>query len=304
MTSSLNNALILITFEMTWKNSVIDRIGNHLNLKIELLSVESVGGGSINETFRFETTAGDYFVKKNSASRFPEMFEKEARGLKVLADTKEIPVPKVISTGEENDVAFLVLKYIKSAPKQPDFWNSFAEKLAQLHKHSAGKFGLDHDNYIGSLNQSNLKHAKWTDFFREERLMPLVKQARDSGQFGADTVNAFDRFYIKLEEIFPEEAPSLIHGDLWSGNFMVNEEGNAVIIDPAVYYGFREMDLGMSKLFGGFDPQFYSSYDHYFKLEAGWEERIDYCNLYPLIVHVNLFGGGYIGSVRRIINRF
>ena len=211
---------------MTWKDSVIDRIGNHLNLKIELVSVSSVGGGSINETFCFETTAGDYFVKKNSASRFPEMFEKEARGLKVLADTNEIPVPKVISTGEENDVAFLVLKYIKSAPKQPDFWNSFAKKLAQLHKHSAGKFGLDHDNYIGSLYQSNKNHSKWTDFFREERLVPLVKQARDAGQFGRDTANAFDRFYIKLEEIFPEEQPSLIHGDLWNGNFMVNEEGN------------------------------------------------------------------------------
>ena len=113
-----------------------------------------------------------------------------------------------------------------------------------------------------------------------------------------------DRFYAKMEDIFPEESSSLIHGDLWAGNFMVYDDGRPVIIDPAVYYGFREMDLAMSKLFGGFDEQFYRVYDDQYKLEIGWEERIDFCNLYPLLVHVILFGGGYVGSVKRIIQRF
>ncbi len=196
------------------------------------------------------------------------------------------------------------MKYIKSAPKHPDFWDSFAEKLAQLHKHSADQFGLDHDNYIGSLFQSNRYHNKWTDFFREERLNAQVIIARDNGAIGRETVNAFERFYKRLDEIFPVESPALLHGDLWGGNFMVNDKGDATIIDPAVYFGHREMDLGMSQLFGGFDRQFYETYHHHYPLEKGWQQRIDYCNLYPLMVHVNLFGDGYLNSVNPILNRF
>jgi len=131
-----------------------------------------------------------------------------------------------------------------------------------------------------------------------------VKMARDHGNAGSDTVRAFDRFYRKLDEIFPVEAPSLIHGDLWNGNYMVNENGEAVIIDPAVYYGHREMDLGMSKLFGGFSAGFYEAYNQQYPLEKDWKERLDYCNLYPLMVHVNLFGGGYLNSVKSILRNF
>jgi fructosamine-3-kinase len=277
---------------MSWKNSVIKSLEKQFGDSIELISVSPVSGGDINEAFRFETSSGDFFVKKNSASRFPEMFEKEARGLKLLADAKEIPIPEVIFFGEEDDIAFLVLKFIESAPKQNNIWNSFGEKLAQLHKYSSEKFGLDHDNYIGSLHQSNNYHLSWTDFFREERLEVQVKIARDDDAIGRETVNAFERFYKRLDEIFPVEPPALIHGDLWSGNFMVNEIGEAVIIDPAVYYGHREMDLGMSQLFGGFSNEFYEAYQAHYPLENGWQQRMDYCNLYPLMVHVNLFGGG------------
>ena len=232
------------------------------------------------------------------------MFEKETAGLRILASANAVGVPEVVSWGQKDDTAFLILQFIESTSKRPDFWERFAEELAILHHNKADYFGLDHNNYIGSLQQSNRKCDNWPDFFREERLERQVKVARDDGKIETDIVRAFNRFYVKLPELFPDEPPALVHGDLWSGNFMVSEEGKPVIIDPAVYYGHREMDLGMSQLFGGFPPQFYEAYHRFYPLEKGWQQRMDYCNLYPLMVHVNLFGGGYAESVQTILRKF
>lgn len=289
---------------MSWKDLVRKKLEEVTGETAELLSVSPVGGGDINEAYRFETTLGTYFVKKNSSSRFPQMFEKEALGLKILADAEEIPVPEVMTCDETGEEAFLIMKYIPPGTKSTDFWETFGRRLAALHRHTDEMFGLDHDNYIGSLHQSNRRHRSWTDFFREERLQFQVKMARDAGRIDSDTIRKFERFYQKLEDIFPVEPPALIHGDLWGGNFIVNPEGEAVIIDPAVYYGHREMDLGMSQLFGGFHHEFYEAYNRHYSLEPGWQKRLDYCNLYPLMVHVNLFGGGYLGSVKSILKRF
>jgi fructosamine-3-kinase len=198
----------------------------------------------------------------------------------------------------------LVLKFIQSAAHSADFWNDFGHRLAALHKHSQPSFGLSHDNYIGSLHQSNREHTSWEEFFIEERLQPLIRIAFDNREMDSLDVKAFNLFEKRIPQIFPEEPPALIHGDLWSGNYMVNENGNAVIIDPAVYYGHREMDLGMSQLFGGFHPGFYESYDDAFPLRPGWRDRLDYCNLYPLLVHVNLFGRSYLGQIRSILRKF
>lgn len=289
---------------MSWKESVIRSLESILKKPVKLISSSSVGGGDINDAFRFSTNHGDYFVKKNSSSKFPQMFQKEAKGLALLASAGEIAVPEVMCLGEDKDDAYLILKFIKGSGKKSGFWEDYGKRLAKLHKHTNEYFGLGDDNYIGSLHQSNRKHANWTDFFRQERLQPQVKLARDHGRMGSGIARSFDRFYHKLDEIFPIEPPSLLHGDLWGGNFMVGDLGEPTLIDPAVYYGHREMDLGMSKLFGSFDKRFYESYHDHYPVEKGWNERLDYCNLYPLMVHVNLFGGSYLGSVGSILNKF
>ncbi|MFZ1687503.1 MAG: fructosamine kinase family protein, partial [Flavobacteriales bacterium] len=183
--------------------------------------------------------------------------------------------------------------------------------LARLHGHTNSTFGLDpastagrRDNYIGSLKQVNTGQVTWGEFFIHCRLEPQVKMAIDHQRIGMGDVLRFERLYGKLPSLFPIEPPALLHGDLWSGNFLCDAHHQPVLIDPAVYYGHREMDIAMTKLFGGFEPAFYSAYSDAWAMEIGWEERADLCNLYPLLVHVNLFGGSYAGQVAAILLRF
>ena len=269
-----------------------------------IISSEPVSGGSINEAWKLETTAGSFFMKHNLADRYPSMFEKEAAGLKLLRDAGEIRIPEVIDSGQAGDHAFIILEFIESPPKTIGFWPGFGSALARLHKNYGESFGLDHDNFIGSLYQWNGRHPDWISFFIEERLERQVVMARDAGLIGSQLTSAFARLYKRLPDIFPVEPPSLIHGDLWSGNYMVDDQGQACIIDPAVYYGHREMDIGMSRLFGVFGGEFYDEYNREHPMEPGWRDRIGICNLYPLMVHVNLFGQGYVGSVQSVLMKF
>lgn len=263
-----------------------------------------ISGGCINDAKKLRTTAGDFFVKVNSAVRYPAMFKAEAKGLELLKSANEIYVPEVIGIGEYGGQQFLVTEFVESAVIAPNFWSDFGTSLARLHKHSNSVFGLDEDNYIGSLPQSNKKFNNWADFFIESRLAPQLKLARDKGLVGDKLTTHFESLYKRLDEIFPKEPPALLHGDLWSGNFMVSGEGRACIIDPAVYYGHREMDIAMTRLFGGFGAELYTAYNQEYPMEKGWEARLDICNLYPLLVHVNLFGGGYVSQVSSIVGQF
>ncbi|MEM9024402.1 MAG: fructosamine kinase family protein, partial [Bacteroidota bacterium] len=163
---------------------------------------------------------------------------------------------------------------------------------------------LERNNYIGSLPQTNTPRPDWTSFFIEQRLEAQCRMARDAGAIGPELLRAFDRAFHRLDGFFPEEPAALLHGDLWMGNFLCTSDGKPMLIDPAVYGGHREMDLAMTRLFGGFAPAFYQSYADTYPLENGWEERVPIANLYPLMVHVNLFGGHYVQQVAQCLRRF
>jgi fructosamine-3-kinase len=184
------------------------------------------------------------------------------------------------------------------------YWIELGRGLANIHKNRSPTFGLNHDNYIGSLKQSNSPTNSWIHFFIHSRINSQLKLAIDKGQLNSSHQQKFEILFKELPNLLPNEKPALLHGDLWSGNVIVDHHGNAVLIDPAVYYGHREMDLAFTRLFGGFNSEFYHSYFETFPLEPGFDNRVDIYNLYPLLVHVNLFGGSYANQVVSILNRF
>jgi fructosamine-3-kinase len=272
--------------------------------KLEILDIREIGGGSINTALLVKTNQGEFFAKYNDGARYKGMFEAEARNLGILAQSRALYTPSVLATFSLDNNQFLVLEYIESGTPHYDFWRDFGTGLARLHKNTSATFGLEYDNFVGSLPQVNTPKANWVDFFISNRLDPQLKMAVDSGKADADVVKRFESLYNKLPDIFPTEHPALLHGDLWSGNCMADYNGEPVIYDPAIYFGHREMDLAMSRLFGGFEREFYEAYNEEYPLEKHWEQRISICNLYPLLVHVNLFVGSYIQSVKNIISRY
>ncbi len=263
-----------------------------------------VGGGSINDCFRIDSTAGRFFVKVNTADRHPGLYEAEADGLRRLMETGAIRVPRVIAHGEEQDEAYLLLEWVEQGLMDEAYWTFFGRQLAELHRSTDEQFGLDRDNYIGSLKQVNDRRDSWSAFLIDCRLEPLVRMARDRGRLDAADAFRFERLFMKLHAAFPSEPPALLHGDLWSGNRLCATNGEPVLVDPAVYYGHREMDLGMATLFGGFEAGFFKSYHDHWPLEPGWQERAPLTHLYPLLVHAVLFGGGYPGQVRTVLKRY
>lgn len=264
---------------------------------------EAVSGGSINNAYRIQSTAGTFFLKTNDATRFSGMFEAEVRGLKLLRESA-FTVPKPIAADNIGNTQFLLMEWVEQGAPSADFWDGFGQKLAQLHSITADSFGLNHDNYIGSLPQRNTETLSWPEFYRNNRLLPQIELAAKNNRLTPRMKQGFNALFHELESLFPTEKPSLVHGDLWSGNLMVAEDGSPCIFDPAVYYGHREMDLAMMALFGGFGTAWETAYSRVCPLEKGWRGRIEIGQLYPLMVHVNLFGGGYAYDVERILARF
>ena len=268
----------------------------------EIESLTRVGGGDINEAFLVKTWQKKYFIKLNKPDRYPGMFEAEKKALEILICRSNFKIPKPIIVGEISDYRFILMEWIEM--QSHGDWNQFGQSLAEIHRETQSHFGLDHQNYIGSLFQDNTFEPSWSEFYINRRLHPLCKKAFDKGQLNRSTLKAFENLYRKLDEIYPNEPPALLHGDLWGGNRAFTTEGNPCIYDPAVYYGHREIDLAMTRLFGGFPDEMYHAYHQKYPLEPGWEARISIGQLYPLLVHVILFGGGYAGQVQSILGRF
>lgn len=265
---------------------------------------EQVHGGDINKAYCLHTTGNQYFLKVNDASLYPKMFELEAAGLDELRKQGELPVPEVLHTGEAGSVQYLLLEWIEKGTAKPDFWEEFGRGLAMIHKRERPFFGWEKDNYIGRLPQCNKKHSTWDEFYTECRIMPMVEILFNKGDFNKEDITAAGSFCNQLDKLYPVEHPALLHGDLWSMNFTVTSNGHPVIFDPSVYYGHREMDIGMTKLFGGFDRRFYSAYNEIYPLEQEWETRLKLSEAYPLLVHAVMFGGIYISKARDILKYF
>lgn len=276
------------------------------SLDQEIDSAQSVSGGSINRAAKIRLADGQTCFLKWNTTADPNMFTVEEKGLQLLNSANTtLRVPDVFVTGEtDNGTGFLLQEFISEGRSAPNSAEEFGQALAALHQHHEDQYGLDHDNYIGRLPQSNTWHKSWIDFFVEERMQPQLQMATDSGKLGSGTVSHFESMYKQLANIFPEEPPSLLHGDLWGGNYFFDESGVATIYDPAVYYGHREIELAFTHLFGGFPGSFYSAYEESYPLKSGFSKRKDIYNLYPLLVHTNLFGGSYARQVKGIVKRF
>lgn len=266
-------------------------------------SWQAIGGGSINSTYKISSKEHSFFVKKNTNSTFDTGFKKEVLGLDFLG-AHTILTPKVIYEGVYLNDIFLVLEWVESGNKTASFWQNFAEQLAHLHQQSNSQFGLDHSNFMGSLIQNNTQFNNFSDFFIENRLKPQVKLAFDNNKLEKKHVQHFEKLYLEMPAIFPIEKPSAIHGDLWSGNYICSNDEKAVFIDPAEYYGHREIDIAMTQLFGGFPEEFYKNYQEIIPLEPCFTIRSNFYNLYPLLIHLNLFGDSYLGSIDDIITIF
>ncbi len=264
-----------------------------------LREARAVGGGSISRAARVEGRDGAFFVKFG-ADTPPGMFEAEADGLEALAGAEcGLLVPRVLAV----DAAWIALEWLEPAPRAAGNGERLGRGLAALHR-STGTWGWERDNFIGSLPQENTPAATWAGFWWARRLEPQLRRARSLGR-----LPAHERDWERLRDALPrllapaeEEGPSLLHGDLWSGNFMATARGPA-IMDPAVYRGHREADLAMTELFGGFDADFYAAYEEAWPLCPGYrEERRAVYQLYYLLVHANLFGGGYVRQTAQLLS--
>lgn len=281
-------------------------LAQRFNQPINNIQLQSVGGGSINKTYKltFSNTHA-FFCKINHAVTFPELFLKEAQGLKAIQQTGAIKTPEVIACTTINDQQILLLEWIESGQKTPAFFKRFGEQLARLHHHTSENFGWTDDNYMGSVPQQNSFQKNWNDFFIHQRLEPLAQKSVANNLLSQTEHGLFKKLYQKLPQFFAAaEKPSLIHGDLWSGNFMCTQNGEPVLIDPAVYYGHRSMDLAMTMLFGGFDAAFYESYQYHFPLPSNYKEQLPLCNLYPLLIHLLLFGRPYLTPIQQTLRNF
>ena len=273
-----------------WKE-IAAKIAQTTGKPFEIITHRSVGGGCINQVYSVSNGTLSYFVKVNQAHQI-EMFEAESLGLQQMYDTQTIRIPQPLCCGIAGDYSFIVMEWLEFGRGDSRAWELMGQNLAKLHQaKGSDRFGWDRNNTIGSTPQINPWSENWSEFFAEQRIGFQLRLAKRRGGNFSDT----GKVVAKVKDILSDRAPqpSLVHGDLWSGNSACTVDGEPVILDPATYWGDREVDIAMTELFGGFPAAFYRGYNQTWQLDRGYEARKPLYNLYHVLNHFNLFGGGY-----------
>lgn len=270
----------------------------------EIRHRQPLSGGDICQTAVVDTQSGQTLCIKQHSRPPADFFAAEARGLQALRATQAqtrhpLTIPEVYGWGAQ----FIVMQYLTPAPRQPDFWSALGWGLAEIHALPAPFFGFETDNYCGTTPQKNGRYTDGYRFFAEQRLGVQARMALDQGHIQAAELRAIEEIGTRLQDLIPSQPPSLLHGDLWSGNVHTEDQGLPALIDPACHYGWAEADLAMTTLFGEFPERFYSAYEEVHSLEPGWRQRLFIYNLYHLLNHLNLFGGSYYRQVMHTVKR-
>lgn len=292
-------------------DSIEDGIRGCFGQDVKITGRSYVSGGDINDAFCLHLSNGtDVFVKSNTIENI-DFFNAEVNGLNAIASTGVIGTPKLICMGTDRSAgaAFLMMEMIPRCPMVKGFFSVFGRELAKMHMADTkefvpgGNFGFASDNFIGASKQKNTPKDNWIDFFRECRLEPQFEMA--GRYFDHSQVRQINTLLDHLDRILTEpQVPSLLHGDLWSGNFITGKDGKAWLIDPAVYVGHAEADLAMTELFGRLPEEFYKEYMSVYPMQPGYRDRKDLYNLYHLLNHLNLFGSSYLSSVLGTVKRY
>ncbi len=263
-----------------------------------------LSGGDINDAYLVSLRSGVKRFVKTKSDAPHGMYSVEAKGLDWLRAANVLRIPAVIAVSEAGP-RFLVLEYLDPASRTPDFDQRLGRGLALLHRSGAERFGWHEANFIGPLPQENTARQTWADFYREARLAKQIQLAVDSGRLSGSLRRRLDSLLDRMDDLVGDpEPPARLHGDLWAGNLHVGPAGEPCLIDPAVYGGHREMDLAMMQLFGGFGPAVFAAYDQEYPRAPGAAGRVPLYQLYPLLIHLNLFGAGYAGSVERAVSAY
>lgn len=281
------------------KAEIKDFIGALIGTKIK--NCVPVSGGDISRAYVLYTDSDRIFCKLNSSSAAKSMFESEEEGLKAIDKTKTVKTPIVYAVNTLEKGACLLMEYVASKNPESKDLEMFGVQLAAMHQTSSDFYGWDNPNFIGNLLQSNHKHPNWVSFYVKERLDPQLQTAVSRGFLTKEEVPSIDKLQSVLSSYCTGIKPSLLHGDLWSGNYLISENGEPYLIDPAVYFGHSEIDLSMSRLFGGFSSSFYAAYFEINPSQPGEFNRMAIYQLYYLLVHLNIFGKSYYKSVKEIL---
>lgn len=286
------------------KNEIKEIIENHIGSII--VSMHGTSGGCISDSSIIHTNSGEKYFLKINQNHPIDMFSKEANGLREITNSNSVRVPKVLLVGEH----FILLECVEGKSKVKKFFEDFGVRFAMMHKFENSTFGFFEDNYIGSTLQKNIpdesEKNSWIKFYFNKRLLFQFKLAERNGYVDSELRKGFIQLEKMINAIIGSnvENPCLLHGDLWGGNYIVDENGCACVIDPAVYYGNREADLAMTKLFGGFPKEFYLSYNEFYPLQDGYDYRENIYKLYHVLNHLNLFGSGYYAQALSLIKYY